>query len=276
MSNAWHSVYLKESDPSAAAAALIEALTVHGYAPYDPFPGGSGTPPRFKTFIKQFALPLTEGWTRICGEPDGDALLTLSTQLSIPILRAWLDDGQGSGDWQVIANGTMSSDAEAFAPYLKATKTANDLRRAQAGNVPLAEIAPTSALPPDVQQLARDRNVNPKQADRMMERMTAQLFGKLDRSTGGEANAMQDQARALISGSTLDWNGEAGRRVRAVADMLAIPANWRTPDWTDIRDAYQAARMLARNPKASLLPGERDALKAIPNAGQYKAVYVGK
>ncbi len=275
MSSPWHSLYLKVSEPddhTAIITALRQALQAHGYEPYDPFSGGSGTPPKFKTFIKQFVALPQAGWSRVLGDPDPAALMTLSeTQ---PMLYGWLSDA--GGGWQVISGGVASADLAAFAPYLKPGKTLDDLKRAQAGHAPVATVEPNSTLPPDVQQLARDHHVNTEQADKMMARVTTRLFGKLDRGTGGEAGAMQQQARALISSSQLDWNSSTGRVVRAVADVLVLPDPWRVPDWVDLRDAYQAARMLARNPKASLLPDERDALKAIPNALSYMPVYVGK
>lgn len=273
MSNPWHSLYLKTDDATAVAERLLAALQAHGYTPYDPFPGGNGTPPKLKFFVKHFVAPAQAGWVRVLGDPDPAALLTLSQ--SIPVLHGWLDASDGG--WQIIDGGGVNSDPLTFVPYLKPGKTPDDLRRAQAGNAPVTTVEAGGLLPPDVQQLARNRNVNAKQADKLMERMTSRLFGKLDKNTGGEAGAMQDQARALISGSGgPDWNSSAGRAVRAVADVLTIPANWRDPSWLDVRDAYQAARILARNPKASLLPDERDALKALPDAAQYVAVYVGK
>ncbi len=273
MSNPWHSLLLKTDDSEAVSEALLTAFSASSYTRYNPFPGGSGTPPKLKMFIKHFVAPAQDGWTRILGDPDPAVLLTLNQ--SIPLLHGWLDDSGGS--WQLIADGTVTDDPLAFSPYLKPGKTLDDLRRAQLGHAPVATVETDGLLPPDVQQLANARNVNPKQADKLMERVTSRLFGRLDKTSEGEASSMKNQARAMISGSGgPDWNSTTGRAVRAAADMMALPANWREPAWSDVRDAYQAARMLARNPKASLLPNERDALKTIPDAGQYIAVYVGK
>jgi hypothetical protein len=80
----------------------------------------------------------------------------------------------------------------------------------------------------------------------------------------------------LSGGGQPDWNTPAGQRLRAMASSLTLPASWRDPDFEAVREAYQAARMLLKNPRAQLMPGERDALKRVSNAGDYLAVYAGK
>jgi hypothetical protein len=135
----------------------------------------------------------------------------------------------------------------------------------------------SSAVPAELQQLAREHNVNPAQANQMIERITSRLFGKLDRASGGEASAMQARASALATGANrLDWNGTSGQRLKALASILDLPSNWREPDFETVRAAYQAARYLRRSPNARLMPDEQEALEALPDAIQYEAVYAGK
>jgi hypothetical protein len=62
----------------------------------------------------------------------------------------------------------------------------------------------------------------------------------------------------------------------ALAGVLALPANWREPDFDAVREAYQVARLLRRNPRSQLMPDEQAALKIVPGALEYQAVYVGK
>ena len=54
MSNSWHSLYLPASETATAIAALIETLQSLGYQRYDPFPGGTGTPPETQDFCQIF------------------------------------------------------------------------------------------------------------------------------------------------------------------------------------------------------------------------------
>src|SRR5262245_10590817 len=89
MSETWHSLYLRADDTQAVADALIDALRHHGYQRYDPFSGGTGTPPGLKTFIKHFVAPPSDGWVRILGEPDVSSLIDLSAGRTL--LHAWLD-----------------------------------------------------------------------------------------------------------------------------------------------------------------------------------------
>ncbi len=271
MSETWYSLYLLTADAPAVAAALIDALHQHGYQRYDPFAGGSGTPPGLKTFIRQYVAPSLDGWVRVLGDPDPGTLTDLSTHWTL--LHAWLTD-TGSGI-DVYQNGAVNADGLIL--YLRPGKTADDLNRAWQGAMPTPADRPASILPDDVQQLAQGRHVNPQQANRMIDRLTGQLFGKLDRQSGGEASAMQAQARVLASGGNRpDWNSPAGQRLKALASVLTLPANWREPDFIAVRDAYQAARMLRRNPNARLMSDEQAALKALPDAIAYEAIYMGK
>ena len=81
----------------------------------------------------------------------------------------------------------------------------------------------------------------------------------------------------MVSGSKkIDWNSAAGRELTAIMDGLTVPANWRDPDFDTLRDAYQVARRLRRTPSAQLMPDEQAAIKAVPNAIEYEAVYMGK
>jgi hypothetical protein len=135
------------------------------------------------------------------------------------------------------------------------------------------------ALPSELDHLARSRNVDPAQAARLMDRLTGSLFGKLDRQSGGEAGAARNQARALLQSQGKggpDWAGAGGRRLAAMAALLTLPTTWRDPDFSALRDAYHVARRLQRNPRASLLPDERDAHARVPNILDYTPLYFGK
>ena len=269
---AWHTAFVQADDTARVSDALLGSLTALGYSRYDPFPGGSGTPPAFKQFVKHLVSPARAGWLRILGAPDLTALLTVSQQW--PIVYGWLTDSDGG--WRVLSKGQSSDVASAFGPFLKPNHSVEAFQRVQSGQIAALPDEPTNAmLPSDIQQLARDGGVNPKQADRMTERMTSQLFGRLDRGTGGEAGAMRGQAQAMLKPGA-EWNNATGQRLRAMAALLMLPADWRTPTIEDVREAYGIARRLARNPKAPLLPAEREALKAVPEARSYSAVYVGK
>ncbi len=271
MPETWHSLYLRADDEHVVAASLIDALRHHGYQRYDPFAGGSGTPPGLRAFVKHFVAPSIDGWVRILGEPDPVALVDLSVGQTL--LYAWLIGDESGID--VYHDG--ATDPEALIGYLRPGKIVEDLVQAahSAASTPIDRSA--SLVPDDVQQLAQEHHVNPDQANKMIERLTSRLFGRLDRQSGGEASTMQAQARALATGAgRVDWNSPAGQRLKALADVLALPSNWREPDFAAVRDAYQTARRLRKNPRSQLLPDEQAALRALPDALDYEAVYMGK
>jgi len=131
------------------------------------------------------------------------------------------------------------------------------------------------ALPPEVQQLADEHGVNPKHASKMAEQIGGKLFGRLAKQSG-ESKSDQEQARDVLMGGGRDvWNSLDGQKVRAMASVLKLPDNWRTPTWEEVRDAYQVARLRERSPRMMLMPGDKEAMKAVPDALDYIPVYMG-
>jgi hypothetical protein len=263
---AWHQFYVQTGDMASVESILAVTLEAHGYRRYDPFPGGAGTLPGLKTFVKHFVAPPEAGWVRVLGNPDPETLPALVAALSAgrALLIAWLSDAEG--ELEAYRDGqSITLDS-----FLQPGKSMSHIPAPPESGI-------DEALPGELGQFARERNVNPNQASRIIGRLTAHLFGKMDRESGGEAGALEDQARAMLSGGGQpDWNTSAGRRLRALASLLTLPASWRDPDFEAVREAYQAARMLRKNPRAQLMPGEREALKRVPNADAYAAVYAGK
>jgi hypothetical protein len=123
------------------------------------------------------------------------------------------------------------------------------------------------ALPDDVRAMAE--NLNPKQIDRMFGKWMKRVSKRL---AGDEAGA-----RALLRGDAVDWNSDGGRQIQALMACLDIPPDsWRYPDFTTVRDAYQLHLRRKRRPDARLLPGDAEAMQAVPDALDYTPVYMGK
>jgi len=269
---AWHTAFIQTDDPAPVAASLLASLVALGYSRYDPFPGGTGTPLGLKLFVKHLVSPVSNGWVRILGAPDLNAFLAVSQQW--PLVYGWFTDVDSG--LRVIDRSQLTDDPAAFTQFLKPELSLEAFERVQSGQIAvLPDESPNGLVPPNIQQLARDHGVNPRQADRMADRMADQLFGRLDHGNAGEAGGLRAQAQSMLQ-SSAEWNNTAGQRLRAMAAALTLPTDWRSPSLEDAREAYSIARRLARNPKAMLLPAERDALKTIPDASNYIAIYVGK
>jgi hypothetical protein len=273
----WHSLYVRSEDSSAVAEILLNSLGGLGYKPYDPFPGGLGTPPELKTFIKHFVAPAKDRWVRVLGEAD-QAVIELVSQ-KFAVLHAWLTDTNSAID--AYSDGKL--DALGLVRHLLPNKSAEDLDKAQTGLFPvIVEKTPTTdpqviLLPPEMAQMMNEHNVQPEQASNMISRLTAQLFNKMDKGLGGEASRMQVQAQSMLAKAQgVNWNSPAGQKLRSVASLLILPASWRDPDFDTVREAYQVARRLQRNASAHLMPDEESAIKALPDTLSYQPVYVGK
>ncbi|GIV81472.1 MAG: hypothetical protein KatS3mg051_0826 [Anaerolineae bacterium] len=278
MAPGWHSLYIADVSPEAVSAALISVLGKHGYTPYDPFPGGAGTPPGLTDLVRLFVAPPQEGWVRVLGALDRALCTELSAALDRPVLVAWLDES--SGGLALATGDAFRETPDALVPYLRTGSALDDLRRAWAGEVrsdPLPdESQAEQGLPPALRDMAEQQGVDPRKAGSLFEQLSGRLFGGLA-GQAGESSAEQEAARAvLMGGGRNPWNSLAGARVRAIASLLTLPANWREPDWDAVRDAYQAHRMRERYPRMTPLPGDRAALAAVPDAAAYRPVFMGR
>lgn len=265
----WHSLFTPSADAATTAAALREQVVALGYTLFDPFgimPGSA-----YREAVRLFVSPSVNGWARVIGECD-PALLSSAFQRA-PMLSVRLDGDQAS--IRLYQNGD-AAEADALAPYLKPTCSADDIRRIlSTPDLTIMPKAPTSslplnALPDDVQAMAG--KVDMSRAQSMFNRMAGTVVKR-----AGDSGGNADAARTLIAqGSPPDWTSAGGRRITALIDCLTIADGWQTPDFTRLRDAYQLHARKRRNPNADLYPGDADAMRAVPDALTYLPVYGGK
>ncbi|MCS6870210.1 MAG: hypothetical protein NZ571_02010 [Anaerolineae bacterium] len=247
----WDQLCLQRESAQEIAEQVRATLLRHGYAPYDPFHGGSGTPPRLKQFVRLFILPPQDSWTRIIGAQDADVLPDLLRTLSADalLIHAWFTAQNGALD--AYKNG--EADSALLAPYLS-------------GATQYVTAPQSATLPSDVAKLAQTHGVNPQQAEKLIGRLARGIFG--DQT----ARVQRDAAQLFKSA----WESAGGQQLLAQIARLSLPFDLRTPDFETLREAYQAARLLARRPNATLLDSERAALRAVPYAAALIPVYVGK
>ena len=264
--NTWHALYAPLDDAAPVVTALQTALNARGYAPYDPFPGGSGTPPHLRQTVRLFIALARDGWVRVLGVPDEDALPDVQQRLGVPLLYAWLSS-EGGG-WALFADGSRQETPDAFSPYLAEGRTRDELRTAFA-HTTADTTQSTDALPPELQALARAQGVDARQTEKLMGRLGRKLLGRFQ-------DADEAQAQALLGGAPDLWQSAAGQRVQAIAALLRLPKNWRSPDWQQVRDAYHVHRMQSRHPHMAALPGDDEALAAVPDVAAYTPLYLGR
>ncbi len=265
--NAWHTCYVPMEDAAKVLAALRAALSARGYTPYDPFPGGSGTPPHLRQTVRLFVAPPRAGWVRVLGAVDEEALPDVQQRLGVPLLYAWLSAERGG--WAIFADGERHESPEAFAPYLAGGHTLDELRAAFAHTAEVPSPTKTETLPPELQELAHKEGVDARQAEKLLGRLGHKLLGRFE-------DADEAQAQAMLGGAPDPWQSAAGQRVQAVAALLRLPADWRAPDWQQVRDAYHVHRLRARHPRMAALPGDDEALAAVPNVADYTPLYMGR
>lgn len=267
----WHSLYIPtgESKAQDVARALREALMACGYQPYDPFPGGSGLGIGWTERVRHFVAPARQGWTRVLGQPDRQALPLLAATLGGPLLHAWLE-GETGGVTVWTAQGADESTA-ALERWRRADCPAEALAHVLSSPPEAAGVPPELELPlpADVQALAR--SVDPEQAHRLTDRLTRTLLGKL----GGSDPAIRAGAMALLPRGPA-WGSAGGRRLQAMMACLRVPQDWRLPDERDLLAAYQVARARQRHPDGLRLPGDDEALARLPDALDYLPVYAGR
>ncbi len=264
MTTSWDSLYLPSVEAEAILKTLQESLIALGYELYDPFgliPGKS-----YPQTTRLFIAPPVEGWTRIFGSLDPQLLPQLSN-VSL-CLRLSLNDDEAIIETYI--DGAQVELQNALKSYVRPGR---DLERNLNGPIilPAEETGDSifDTLPDDVQSLA-DR-VDKRQAQKMFDRLSGNLMKK---AAGNDSEKMSNAARDLMSAP--DWNSSGGQRIRALMGCLTVPANWREPDFTTLRDAYQLHARRRRNPNAMLYPGDAETMEKLPDALNYTPVYAGR
>lgn len=262
----WHSLFLPLADQSAIADTLRETLVSLGYTPFDPFgliPGKA-----YPKAVRLFVGPPRENWVRVVAGAFDERLMAPLSALA-PCLSLRLDGDES--DARFYAEGRETG-PEVFSRWLRPGRMASDLEAAPAqptGPGGPAEALPLDALPDDVKALAG--GVDLKQARRLFNRLTGTTARR-----SGTSDDVAEQAQALIAaGSPPNWNGRGGQRLARLMACLTAPDDWREPDFTTLRDAYQVRARLERRPDADLYPGDAEALAAVPGARAYTPVYAG-
>lgn len=266
----WNNLYCRGDDANLLADALRAALTAAGYTLYHPFglvPGKS-----YAQSVRLFVAPPAAGWIKVLGEVP-DALLPPLSPVGL-CLRLALAGDQAA---VTLYAAGQPAEADTLRPYLRGDWTAEDLQNILSGeggtrsilSLPPTTGLPNDILPPDIQALAG--RVNPTQANKLFARLSGQVLQRA--GNGDEAEA----ARALIAGEGVpDWDSPGGRRCRMLLAALGLPDDWREPDFTALRDAYQLHERRRRLPNARLYPGDEDTMARVPNALDYQVVYGGR
>lgn len=274
----WHSLYLPANET--IAAALREALSAAGFAAYHPFGLMPGRAYTRRALL--FAAPPRDGWTRVLIAPESDPLMrdaawlqsVSSTLGAIPLLSAILNGDRAA--IEAFHEGVAADPSAAFAAYADEML----LRGSLSGVIapppdttpaqPTMLAVPIDQLPGNMQALAG--RVDPRQAEKMIARMTGQAAKRI--GAGDEADA----ARALLAEDAApDWASTDGRRLRAfLAALMPNDADPRQPAFTAVRDAYALHERRRRRPNAIALPGDAEAMRAVPDALAYTPVYAGK
>lgn len=236
----WSSIFCATDKRDGVISAVREWLATNGYTPYDPFdiiPGAS-----YPVTVKLFITPVS-------ATPGGAWVRLILAERADKLAEALADFAP-----------THLLDIADFAGTPAASPGA-----AVAG-------VDVAALPDDVQALAG--KIDLKGAGRLANKMLGGLGGKL-----GASDADAAGARVLLSNAAnaaIDWSSGAGAALAAQASALGLPGNWRTPDFTILRDAYAVHKRLERSPKARLYEGDADARDAVPDALRYMPIFAGR
>lgn len=261
--SAWRSLFSPITSAESLTAHLRDAVSAEGYTPYNPFGVIPSKP--YKMTVRLFIAPQQESWIRVIGELPHEMSAQISAHL--PLLRLSLR--AADAEVRAYADGQEI----ALEDWLRARLPNLDLANLSAPLPPLRLVeqrplvVPLDALPEDVRRMAA--GIDQKQAAKMFERISGDLMKK----AGGDAAAAQ---ALLQQGDAPDWNSAGGARIRQIADALGLGDGWREPDFVTLRDAYQAAARRQRRPDAPPLPGDAEALAAVPNALAYTPLFAGK
>ena len=257
----WSSIYIPTGDEAKVVTAFEKATSTAGYKPYNPFPGGGGTPTGILTRVRMFVAPGENGWTRIIGLPDVELLNSLAEALQSSLVYVWI--GADKSAVEIIGGDDLSQ-------FLRDGKSPADLQAAMSGPIAAGGDAPVSG---EIAKLADEYGVDAGQADKLFQKTARTVFNKLDKRTGGEAASMQDAAKKSLD-SSFSWGMPSARRVMAIMECLTIPQNWREPAFSELAAAYQIACLMDMD--APLLPGDEAILDRVEFPLDYTPAYFAR
>lgn len=266
MTKLWHNLYLPTENTQAIITTLRDTLTAQDYTLYDPF--GTVIGKSYRDRVRLFVTPSHHQWTRILGTPTTHLLQNVS-QIAPCLSLAIMSSSET--EITVYENGVPVNPHHSLTPYLAEHRTTDDLQGVLNGTLVedgarTTEDFPMDILPDDLQEQAQ--NLNPKHINKMF----SKLMKRVNKRIG---NSDADAARALLQ-SGVDWATPAGRQVRTLLDILNVDEGGITPNFVDLRDAYQIHQRRAKKPNAILYPGDEEAMKGVPNALDYTPIYAGK
>ncbi len=272
MTTSWDSLYLPSANQEAVANRLRQLLENLDYTLYDPF--GILPGPSYQHTVRLFVGPTNDGWVRVIGSPDPRLMMSI-TGFYVRLTAA-------EAAIEAYANGNARPVEALLTRHLRAGHTAKDLQRVlYTDDLPPLPPEATNqeptvvhALPDDIQSLANQ--VDQGRAQQMIDRLSSNLMDKVGRRSGTDATQLSAAAQELISQTPPDWNSPGGQRIRALMQCLTVPESWRNPDFLALRDAYQLHSRRQRKPDARLYPGDKAAMKRVPDALEYIPVYGGK
>lgn len=250
----WVSLYIPaEAGREALHSALAAAFAAAGGTAYDPFGIMPGL--AYPRAIKLFLAPPRGRWLHVMASPDSDLTaviaavggLSIAAQISSDLVPSVTVYQDGAAVDALPTLAAYLSDADAFAALLGAPQTgASGVGGISSGALPQNVRAMSGGLPA-------------RQVERLMNTMTGSI------SKGDRANA-----QAALQ--AIDWHSGAGGWMRALLAHLGADA---LPDYATVSTAYRTAKRLARNPKATLYPGDAEARDAVPDTLEYLPLFYG-
>jgi hypothetical protein len=252
----WISLYVPGAEPAGLADTVESALASAGATKYDPF----GTMPglSYPRAVKLFFAPKVGNWVRLIVSPD----CVLEPVVTAAALDAPLVAGFISSELVptlTFYRGGQLIDAPAISPYVTDTEGfAAHLKHPKTGASGVGGVS-SGALPSDVR--AMSGGLPAKQVERMVNSMTGAI------SKG-------DRAGAQAALQSVDWESGAGAWMRTALAYFGLGDSV-LPDYATVSTAYRTAKRLARNPKATLYPGDAEARDAVPDVLDYLPVFYG-
>lgn len=275
----WQRILVASEDATQLITALKVIYQAHEYKPYDPFPGGTGTPVRLADKVRLFVCPPDGGWLRVCVSPEDMVPPAILREIAQTTHAALIDSQLHSTEQFEITvynpDAEPQSGPDSLLRYLKPDLSSETLFTVWQQDFQPAEAAPASDLPDEIQQLARDKGVSMKQVDKLMQRVSRRVFGKMESQEGKDVESVARDA--LKAGSEgVHWGSVAAQHLLAVMECLAVPVDWHLPAWKTLSGAHQLARQRQRIPGGLTLPGDEDLLTALPDALDYTPLYFGQ
>lgn len=272
----WQRLFIQTPPTESAAISVKSWLASQAYVAYDPFAGGLGAPIKLKDRLKMFLSPPLQGWSMLILSPQDtlppEALTAIGT--TQPILNLLIYPDGLEIQAKTPASELVDGPAALHLLWPDADKISAMWQAVQASSTEAGH------EPPTMDNAIRNIVAGEQGGSQgwLTKKMTNRFLKQATQGLDENPENMREQAQAMFKDAPVEvsWSREDIGALVALLATVDFPQGWHLPHWKTLNAAYTVARQHAYRPNAPMLPGDQQALDAVPHALDFELFFFAR